>query len=505
MAVLKLSQITASGSNLVAADTLVGVHSGTTDLLFSGTQVASLMWASPTFTGTVTLPDTSTVTASAITLNSPVAVVSTNFGLSGNVSAPAWTTNGVRYKNVAATLTDTSSSGTVATAYTDVWGGNTIAASSAATFTNYYGAYFKAPVAGTNVTFTNGYALGADSLSVNGNIVSSGQVTTSFNNIAAGAFNVASNTTQLMSINNTAFFTRPAITTLAMAQASFWQEFDIYANNVKTLAVTTGGVTITPIANSLGLTVTGGSITGSSIVAPGISVTGTINTSGVVIGAGLNIAITDTAHGSNSTIVSILGGSAGATNLFKIDTSGTFTTPGDANIRNAFISGTLEMNTGSTSVTSPSAATLQLGAADAAAPVAQTLQAQSVVAGNANTAGATLTIAGSKSNGSGSADVVFQTTLSNAASGTQNTLAQALRLFGGGQSAAVGSASIATNSTDGFIYIPAAAGTPSGTPTSHAGFVPMYLDTTTSQLWLYMGGAWKQPKTPAGAATVTWQ
>ena len=38
----------------------------------------------------------------------------------------------------------------LATAYTDVWGGNTIAASSATTFTNYYGSYFKAPVAGTN-------------------------------------------------------------------------------------------------------------------------------------------------------------------------------------------------------------------------------------------------------------------------------------------------------------------------------------------------------------------
>ncbi len=31
------------------------------------------------------------------------------------------------------------------------------------------------------------------------------------------------------------------------------------------------------------------------------------------------------------------------------------------------------------------------------------------------------------------------------------------------------------------------------------------IDTTNSQLWLFMGGAWKQPKTPSAAATVTWQ
>jgi hypothetical protein len=91
-------------------------------------------------------------------------VSSASFGLSGNISAPAWTTSGIRYQNVAATLTDTTSSGTVALAYTDVWGGNTVAASAAATFTNYYGSFFKNPIAGTNVTLTNRYALGADSI-----------------------------------------------------------------------------------------------------------------------------------------------------------------------------------------------------------------------------------------------------------------------------------------------------------------------------------------------------
>jgi hypothetical protein len=66
-------------------------------------------------------------------------------------------------------------------------------------------------------------------------------------------------------------------------------------------------------------------------------------------------------------------------------------------------------------------------------------------------------------------------------------------------------AAIATNATDGFLYIPTCAGTPTGVPTAYAGHVPMVFDTTNSQFWFYTGGAWKQPKTPAGAATVTWQ
>lgn len=107
----------------------------------------------------------------AQTINGAVSVVGGSFGLSGNISAPAWTTAGIRYANLAATLTDTTSSGTVANAYTDLWGGNTIAASAATTFTNYYTAYFKNPTAGTNVTLTNKAAIGADSISIGGAVI----------------------------------------------------------------------------------------------------------------------------------------------------------------------------------------------------------------------------------------------------------------------------------------------------------------------------------------------
>lgn len=73
-------------------------------------------------------------------------------------------------------------------------------------------------------------------------------------------------------------------------------------------------------------------------------------------------------------------------------------------------------------LTGPTAGVLQLGAANAASPVAQTLQVQSVAAGNANTAGVNWIHQGSLSNGSGLGGLMlFNISNSNAASGTQNT------------------------------------------------------------------------------------
>ena len=78
---------------------------------------------------------------------------------SGNISAAAWTTSGIRHVSSPATLTDTTSTGTVANAYTNNFGGNTIAASNATTYTNYATVFVNDPTAGTNVTFTNAYSL----------------------------------------------------------------------------------------------------------------------------------------------------------------------------------------------------------------------------------------------------------------------------------------------------------------------------------------------------------
>lgn len=52
-------------------------------------------------------------------------------------------------------------------------------------------------------------------------------------------------------------------------------------------------------------------------------------------------------------------------------------------------------------------------------------------------------------------------------------------------------ATLATTMTTGFINIPGAAGAPSGTPATTAGF-PLYWDSTALQLYVYTGGAWKK-------------
>jgi hypothetical protein len=111
------------------------------------------------------------------------------------------------------------------------------------------------------------------------------------------------------------------------------------------------------------------------------------------------------------------------TNSFATTTNGLFTwgpTSTNANASGA-----------TTILSSPAAATLQLGSADAASPVAQTLQVQSVVAGTSNTAGANWTFQGSLSNGSGtSGDIIFKTGAANAASGSQNSAVTMLTLKG---------------------------------------------------------------------------
>lgn len=71
----------------------------------------------------------------------------------------------------------------------------------------------------------------------------------------------------------------------------------------------------------------------------------------------------------------------------------------------------------------------QLGAADAAAPVAQTLQVQSVVAGTTNTAGANWTLKGSAGTGTGAGgSIIFQVAPAGTTGTAQNAYATALTI-----------------------------------------------------------------------------
>tara|TARA_R110000868_G_scaffold410412_1_gene698382 strand:+ start:548 stop:1993 length:1446 start_codon:yes stop_codon:yes gene_type:complete len=80
-----------------------------------------------------------------------------------------------------------------------------------------------------------------------------------------------------------------------------------------------------------------------------------------------------------------------------------------------------------------SAANIRQGAADAAAPVAQTQSVQSVVAGTSNTAGANRTISGSQSTGTGTGgSIIFSTSPAGSTGTAQNALVTALTISGEG-------------------------------------------------------------------------
>jgi hypothetical protein len=136
------------------------------------------------------------------------------------------------------------------------------------------------------------------------------------------------------------------------------------------------------------------------------------------------------------------------------------------------------------------AANLRLGAADAAAPVAQTLSVQSVVAGTTNTAGTNFTFTGSQGTGTGAGgSLIFQVAPAGTAGSTPNALATALTIgsdlsttfagtlngpssggfvfsYAGSSRVAIGasgsSSYLAVRSDGGFVFSSTSA--PSGTP-----------------------------------------
>lgn len=55
----------------------------------------------------------------------------------------------------------------------------------------------------------------------------------------------------------------------------------------------------------------------------------------------------------------------------------------------------------------------------------------------------------------------------------------------------IGTAALATNATDGFLFVDSCAGTPTGVPTTKTGRVALVYDTTNNKLAVY-NGAWKQ-------------
>jgi hypothetical protein len=72
--------------------------------------------------------------------------------------------------------------------------------------------------------------------------------------------------------------------------------------------------------------------------------------------------------------------------------------------------------------------------------------------------------------------------------GTNNTERARIPAAGG---MVVGTAALATTATDGFLYVPTCAGTPTGTPTTQTGTARIVVDTTNNKLYFYSGGQWR--------------
>lgn len=319
-----------SGTHAILANVAILAHAITNDATAVTTDLTSLYIAGAPTGITPTNPATAVWVAAGITrLDGTLKVGAT-------ATFAAWTTSGIRAIHNAATYTDSSSSGTVATVYVDSFGAPTLAASSTTTYTNSYTLFIAPPVAGTNVTLTNKYALG-----LSGNL-------------------------------------------------------DMGANTIAS--------------------------------------TGTIN--------------------------------CGQLNPTAIQLNG------------------------NTNLTSSGTGILSYGA-DTAAPGTATLKPASVSVGTTNTAGATMRIQGGVSTGTGDGGPIdFRITLKAGSGNTQNAYSVAARIDGKGNIVLGALAALATSATDGFVYLPTCAGTPSGVPTTQAGMVAAIYDTTNNKLYVY-NAAWK--------------
>ena len=253
------------------------------------------------------------------------------------------------------------------------------------------------------------------------------------------------------------------------------------------------------------LTITGATLTAN---APILDLTQTWNNAAVTF-TGAKLNITDTASNAASLLMDLqIGGvSKGAVGKYGMFTSGTATTnaigslttstnttcgfyqdaaysmllfaEANANMTNVSSKAVLHLNQAagsgavrvgssasfgwsSGSVTSTSldtiltrraAANLRLGAADAAAPVAQTLSVQSVVAGNTNTAGANFTFTGSQGTGTGvGGSIIFQVAPAGSTGTAQNALATVFALTSNRSLVVPSEGALAfSNTTDGTV------------------------------------------------------
>jgi hypothetical protein len=88
-------------------------------------------------------------------------------------------------------------------------------------------------------------------------------------------------------------------------------------------------------------------------------------------------------------------------------------------------------------------------------------------------------------------DTFFVANEMNAPLAFQTNAITRASITGAGNFCAGAQSALATTATNGFLYVPTCAGTPTGTPTGITGMVPIVVDTTNNKLYFYSTGVWR--------------
>lgn len=183
------------------------------------------------------------------------------------------------------------------------------------------------------------------------------------------------------------------------------------AGTFTNLSATANGALSAPVVSANGTWVSGGSATTTKpaiLIEPSTATSTGWSTSGTGLGVNAASGFSGRIIDAQSNGTSILFVSA---STLQMQASQVITWNGRGNL------------------SSPASGTVQLGVADAAAPVAQVLSAQSVVTGTSNTAGTNLTLKGSAGTGTGAGgSVIVQVAPAGSTGSTPNTKVDALTI-----------------------------------------------------------------------------
>jgi len=369
----------------------------------NSTYFGGYTWGSPPSLGSTAANSANFTTANATTLsvgssfiaNSSVLKSTGLANISGNavfgstmtiggtaVSAAAWTTNGIGLIQNATTYTDTSTaaSGTVTTAYMNLLGAQTYAATNASvTVSALYGTYFQNPVRGTNVSGTSTYALGVDSFvsagsaTFNGALQAYSQLTLTgtTGNLTAGFATAATNSGSTKTVN---------IGTGSLSGATSTITIGSSVSGATQTTTVNGRITFAPV----GATLAAWSTNGVGLIQSAATFTdNTTAASGTVTTAYMNLFDTETYAATNAITVTNIYGTyfknpargtnvSGSSNLYAIGadnallvaltvSGGTFNATGVINITGP--NGSTTANYSTSATTSGSTKTVNIGTA----------------------------------------------------------------------------------------------------------------------------------------------